>query len=249
MSKTAVKDSAIKAASKAAKKTGSIHLFILMDESGSMSHLRESVVTGCNEFLHSFKEHDDCRAWIAMFDKHPGSDRTRFQMKGKKISRVSEMEIGHYNPRGMTPLNDAILDSLAALDEKVGKDETVFMAIITDGMENASEATSKTVKSTIKKYEKRGWGFVYLGANQDSGIASAAIGLGAEGQSFNFTASKKGTSNTLRSASRYAGAHANLYRSGAKGSDLFESSNALRATEHRATGGIIPEDDSSDEEK
>ena len=237
------KDPAIKAAKKAAKKTGTIHLMILMDESGSMMGLEEAVVTGCNEFLHSFKDNDDCKAWIAMFDAHPGNDRTRFKIKGKKIADAKELAIEDYNPRGMTPLNDAILDSLTALDKKVGKDETVFMAIITDGYENASEASAQTVKDTIAKYEERGWGFVYLGANQNAEAASASIGLGKKGQAFNFNATKGGVTSTSRFAGAAAATHTENYVSGLRGQALASATTDWSAGEYDKTGGKLEDAD------
>src|SRR5207244_12875104 len=130
-------------------------------------------------------------------------------VKAKKSWAVKDLSIEDYSPRGMTPLNDAILHLLSALDKKVADDETVFMAIITDGLENASEADATAVQAAIKKYEKKGWGFVYLGADHDAETTAASIGLGRKGQAFSFN--KTGVKSTMRSTSSMAHAHSHAY--------------------------------------
>jgi uncharacterized protein YegL len=199
---TSTKD-AKKSAKKFAKDAkGTVHLAMIVDESGSMQGLDETVVNGINEFLHSFKGNKDAdvRVWIGMFDAHPGDPRVRVKVDGKKVSKTAPLGIEDYNPRGMTPLNDAILDTIKAIEKKKTKKERAFMVILTDGLENASEASAETVKREIAKREEQGWSFLYLGANQDARATSAAIGLGQQGKSMNFAATKVGTSNALRNA-------------------------------------------------
>lgn len=216
MTKTAT--DAKKAAKEAVKgkKTGKVHLFVLMDESGSMSGMQEAVVTGCNEFLHSFKDNKEARVWLGWFDQHPGDDRMRLKVKGEKIADVTPLKIGDYNPRGMTPLNDAIMDSLRALDKAVKKGEEVFVAIITDGLENASETPTAAVKAALAKREKAGWGFVYLGANQDAETTAAGLGLAKKGQAFNFNATRGGVRATMRTASNIGHGYTSLGASGGR---------------------------------
>jgi uncharacterized protein YegL len=224
---------AAKAAAKD-KKTGKVHLFILMDESGSMTGTEEAVVTGCNEFLHSFKDNKDARAWLGWFDCYPGEDRMRLKVKGKKVIDVKPLKVGDYNPRGTTPLNDAIMDSLKALDKAAGKDESVFMAIITDGLENASETSVEAVKDALGKREKKGWGFVYLGANQDAAGTAVGYGLTKKGQALNFRATASGVRATTRTASYLAQSYAH--------GGVATMDSALAAT-YDKTGGHIEEDD------
>lgn len=242
---TTTKD-AKKAAKDAKKKgTGKVHLAVLMDESGSMNGKQEAVTTGCNEFLHTFRKNKQARAWLAMFDDHPGEDACRIKVKAKKIADVKDLTIGDYTPRGMTPLNDAILHLLSALDKKVADDETVFMAIITDGLENASEADAATVAAAIKRYEKKGWGFVYLGADHDAETSAARIGLGQKGQAFKFA--KTGVKSTMRSAGGMAHAHAGEYVVHGAGEELLASSTALRGAVYDSLGGKQLGEDEDDE--
>lgn len=225
------------AAAKAAAATGGTgkkHLGILVDESGSMKGLREHVVTGVNEFTHAFRERKRTRVWVAFFDHHPGAERLRIKVRNVKAADVTDLGIGDYNPRGLTPLNDAILEMLDVMDGAVGEGETGFLAIITDGLENKSEADATTVAAAIAEREKRGWGFVYIGANQDAEAAAAAIGLRRTGQAFNFAA----TGGGVRASTRAAGQTASAYAAGGQ-SAAADYAESLYAT----TGGILPDDD------
>lgn len=233
-----------KAAKAAVKKgkEGKAHLVVLMDESGSMSGKEEAVVTGCNEFLHAFKDNKSARAWVAFFDSHPGEDRTRFKLRNEKITKSASLKTGDYRPRGMTPLNDAIADTITAVAKTAGNDDTVFVAIITDGMENASETSTEQVKALIAKYEKKGWGFVYLGANQHAETSAANLGLAKKGQSFNFNATRGGVKSTMRSMSDLAASRV-AAGPGAQGLSQYEM---LASAAYDQTGGKI-EDDPEDE--
>lgn len=231
-----------KSASKLAKKaTGKVHLTFLLDETGSMNGNEEGVVTGVNEFLATFKKEKeaDVRVWLALFDAHPGEPRTRVKIDGKKVGEVKDMKIGDYNPRGMTPLNDAIMDTITTLNEKVKKGEKAFVVILTDGMENASETSAEAVQEAVKKAEKKGWAFLYLGANQQAEVSATQLGLGKKGQALNFRATKRGTSNALRTASH---SHSMAFLSSAKSGD--ENSYAAAAANlYDQTGGVLPEDE------
>lgn len=167
---------------------GAKHICILMDESGSMSGLEESVITGCNEFIHAFKDDDDAKIWLAWFDASPGEPRTRFKVKGEAAKDVSPLTAADYEPRGATPLNDSISDVVTTLGAVAGEDEVVFMAIITDGAENASETSTESIKELLTQREAAGWGIVFLGANQDAQATAAEFGITKPGRAFNFAA-------------------------------------------------------------
>jgi Mg-chelatase subunit ChlD len=232
-----------KAASKKAAKAvvdgQTTHLILLLDASGSMAPNREAVVVGVNEFLTTFRKQgkdQDIRTWIADFDKHPGADRTRFKLKGKKVSKVEDIGIDDYVPRGGTPLNDAILDTFEAVDKKLGKDERAFMVIVTDGYENASEASTETVKKEIVKREKGDqWTFLYLGANQHAETTAAQIGLTKQGTALTFAASQAGVRNTMRYASTDS-----LLATRSRSKHAHE---VLRSANYASLGGKIDEDE------
>lgn len=233
------------AAKKALTGKGKKHLVVLMDESGSMNHLQEAVVTGCNDLLHDFRKDKSVLVTLAWFDAHPGEDRTRFKVKAKPIKDVEKLAITDYNPRGMTPLNDAVVDTITAIEKKAGKDDTVFIAILTDGHENASETSAQEVAKLVEKYEgKKGWGFVYLGANQQAEVAAAAIGLRGAGKAFNFNATKGGVKTTSSTVSSLASSR---FSRGAGALANDEYAVAAAAPLYAQTGGKL-EDDDEDEQ-
>lgn len=184
-------------ASDAAKKVGSKQIFVLMDESGSMQGLEEAVTTGCNEFIHEFVEDPDAQIWLAWFDQSPGETRTRLKIKGEPAREVKPLMPADYSPRGLTPLNDAIADCVSLLDMAASDDEIVFFAIITDGMENASETSTASTKSLLTAREEAGWGIVFVGANQNANATAADFGMAKPGRAFNFRADEEGVKATM----------------------------------------------------
>lgn len=194
-----------KSAAKAAKKGGKNHLLIIIDESGSMDGREEAVVTGVNEFVTKFKENKATRVSIGCFDYQPGEPRSRFKVTAQPISKVRAFVAADYAPRGLTPLNDAVIDTIELADKHVKKDEGVFIVILTDGLENKSEASAETVAALVKKREKTGWGFLFLGGSLDekATVTAAKLGLNTK-QAFQFTTSPTGTNNAMVSASNMA---------------------------------------------
>lgn len=213
------------------------HVFVLMDESGSMGGLEEAVTTGCNEFLHEFKDEADTKIWLAWFDDSPGEPRTRLKVSGEQASKVAPLTPADYNPRGMTPLNDAIADAIATLDDAVSGDEIVFLAIITDGAENASEHSTASIKDQLAVREEQGWGVVFIAANQDASVAADAFGLSAKGKSFRFDASHESVRFSMKSVADIAKLRTGS-AAGAAGREQYES---LLEDEHDKRGGRLDE--------
>ena len=76
-----------------------------------------------------------------------------------------------FEPRGCTPLNDAIGRTVAKIDGEKRRDgENIAFVILTDGQENASqEYTKDAVKKLLDGRQKdKNWLVIYLGANQDA---------------------------------------------------------------------------------
>jgi hypothetical protein len=82
------------------------------------------------------------------------------------------MELEWYQPRGTTPLFDAIGRLLSHIDASpLGADDSVdhVVAIITDGQENASSEFDRAkIFELIKERSDAGWVFIYLGSEPDS---------------------------------------------------------------------------------
>ena len=86
-------------------------------------------------------------------------------------------------------------------DEKPAK---VLFIILTDGKENKSTDFSREqVFEKIAKREKKGWNFIYLGANQDAMQEGGKIGV-KQFNTVTWTPDAKGINTAFLSASNYA---------------------------------------------
>lgn len=91
-------------------------------------------------------------------------------------------------PRGMTALLDAIgrtIDDVGrrlAATEEARRPVKVIVAMLTDGMENASkDYTNARISEMIgHQKEKYGWEFIFLAANQDAIATARSMSISAE---------------------------------------------------------------------
>jgi uncharacterized protein YegL len=177
-----------------------VHVGLLIDETGSMGGTEIAVVGGINEFIESLRaDNADARvvATLSMFDLHGNDPVVRVKFKGIPIEDVTLLGPGDYAPRGATPLNDAVAKTIRKMSRAVKKGDRAMLVILTDGLENSSETSSREVRKLIHRKEKAGWEFIYLGANQDAWAESERIGLAQTGKSLGWEASPAGTRDAL----------------------------------------------------
>ncbi len=84
---------------------------------------------------------------------------------------------GRFEPRGMTPLYDAIDRLLDVAESSGAHDADQLVVIFTDGHENASKTDGRTINRRIGRLRDRGWTFVFLGANQDAFDVAHGLGM------------------------------------------------------------------------
>jgi uncharacterized protein YegL len=183
-----------------------VHVTFLVDRSGSMEAIRSDVIGGFNKFLHDQQAQDgECRLTVHQFDSN-GFD-TLFS--GLEITDVRDATMADFEPRGCTPLFDAIGRAIARAEVRAlsaeGKHEQPLIVILTDGLENASEEfTGERIFKLIKAKEKKGWIFTYLGANQDAYAMGGAMGIDPKAVQ-NYLADEKGTQAAFDSVSDAVG--------------------------------------------
>ena len=155
------------------------HISIILDRTGSMESIRDDVIGGFNTFLaEQKKEKDNTTLTLVQFDTQDPYEVIHWF---KAIEEVSELTVGTYVPRAMTPLLDAIgrgindLEKSIAEMKKADRPDKVVMVIITDGQENSSKEFKKDqiVKMIKEKQKKYDWQFVFLSADLDA-IGDAA---------------------------------------------------------------------------
>lgn len=185
-------------------KTTVVHL--LIDQSGSMSHTRQSTVDGINEYINTLKEDGGkYKVSLTMFDSIGNNElRLNKPWNDLYIDDVPELTLEDYNPSGMTPLQDAFCKTLKEIKDR--KDQKYLFVVLTDGAENTSKEFSAEDMKNLKaeKEKQENWTFVYLGANQDAFATSATYGFTTSNTS-NFNATAKGMHTayvTLSAATR-----------------------------------------------
>jgi Mg-chelatase subunit ChlD len=158
------------------------YIAVLLDRSGSMQSIRQDVIGGFNTFIEDQKKAgDNAFLTLVQFDS-VGIDTV---LESKPIKDVPALSEATYEPRGGTPLLDALGQTinrtgsaLAAIPESVRPDKVVFV-IITDGQENASQTfTKEQIQEMIELQEGTyKWNFVYLGANVNSFDEARMMGM------------------------------------------------------------------------
>lgn len=152
-------------------------LLLIVDRSGSMAGIAEDMEGGIATLLAEQRE-------------LPGKltvDFVRFDDKYEHVARLADPAkvTVKISPRGSTALLDAVGRAftefgatLAAMpeDERPGN---VIVAIVTDGLENASrEWTGAAVKALVEQQQfDYSWMVTYLGANQDAISVAHHIGV------------------------------------------------------------------------
>ncbi|MCY4372076.1 MAG: VWA domain-containing protein [bacterium] len=182
-------------------------LWFLLDRSGSMSALTEDVIGGFNTFVaDQAQEPGRAHLTLVQFDSQAPFEIIQ---DAARIEEVPPLTTETYNPRGMTPLLDAIGKLIERADQRIearSRDgqpaEDQLVVVFSDGLENASSRYSRArVAELIGKRQEVGWEFVFMGANQDSYLEAGNIGVSQESIS-NFDATEAGTAAAFQSISR-----------------------------------------------
>ena len=155
----------------------------IIDRSGSMSTIRDDAIGGFNTFLEAQKAvPGEANLTLVLFD-HEYLEA----VAARPLAEVDPLTVASYVPRGTTALLDAVgrtIDSvgarLAATPEHERPDK-VIVAILTDGLENASrEYSLDRIKEMIThQRDIYSWEFIFLAANQDAFVVGSSMGISA----------------------------------------------------------------------
>lgn len=173
-----------------------IEMVFIIDRSGSMSGLETDTVGGFNSMIRKQKKTEGEAFVTTVFF----SDSSTMIHDRIPIERVPELTEETYVTFGCTALIDAIGSAVRHI-ENIHKyarkedvpDHTIFV-ITTDGLENASHCyTADQVRKMIKKCrKKKGWEFIFLGANIDAVETAQQFGIGSD-RAVNYHSDSKGT--------------------------------------------------------
>lgn len=192
---------------RAAKKkplTTDLAVCMVLDKSGSMSHLAPSVIAGFNEYVADLREQDgETFVSLTLFD-------TDFEQVyiGSPLTEVGLLTDDVYRIGGMTALYDAIGHAVKDTEKRLKKegksDAKVLVVTMTDGGENSSQDyNASSLAALVKEYEAKGnWTFVYLGLGQSADYVGTLRGVGYSGDSGYFAAATMdGVSSSMSSLS------------------------------------------------
>jgi hypothetical protein len=165
-------------------------LVFLLDRSGSMQSIKSDVIGGFDAFLAEQRAGEGlCTVTLAQFDHE-----YEVVYRGIALGQVPPLALW---PRGRTALLDSmgklITDTAAEIkalaeDDKPG---TVIVAIMTDGMENASrEWRRPDIKALVEQQTNdNGWEFLYMGTDQDAVEVGKGLGV-KDGQAITYARGK-----------------------------------------------------------
>ena len=150
--------------------SGSKRVFnlIIVDESGSMSIIRQQAFSGMNETLQTIRQmqerfpRQEQRVTLVTFD----TGRTTWHYDNLPSSSTHDLKWDDYCPGGGTPLYDAMGTAISKVNAQVSEGDNVLVTVITDGEENSSrEWTLKMIRTMIEKLKKQHWTFTLIGTD------------------------------------------------------------------------------------
>lgn len=172
-----------------------MNIYMLIDRSGSMASKWDEAIGSVNGYIEELakkKGTKKSKATVAVFDSQGPFDVIRKVQPVKEWNPISNEDA---QPRGMTPLHDAIGKLATLVNEDKPKAATVV--IVTDGLENASREVSRAdAKAFLDKFRKKKFDVVFLGADFDAFAQGASLG-NATGQTLNVKTGNYGA--TMRS--------------------------------------------------
>ena len=202
----------------------------VLDRTGSMETIRDATISGFNEFLNGQLTQDYKTFWTLTIFDSVSIDELFSGRKGKDVPKLTR---GTYVPRALTPLYDAIAQSIYAADKIADDYDGVIFVVMTDGFENASkEYTHEQLFKLIREREDdKNWQFIYLGANQDAYAVGYGLGIRA-GSTVSYAPTDKSVAVTMASAGQTTAAYA--------------ATGQTQSTHHDTTSGTVEDDQSND---
>ena len=163
--------------------TNLTEIAFILDRSGSMERLVPQTLRGFNDFLQQHQALPGlARLTLVLFD-----DRYEVVADALPVAEVVALDETTYTPRGCTALLDAIGKTVDDLGQRLAaspepdRPGKVIVAILTDGLENASRRYSLAdINQRITcQRETYSWEFLFLGANQDAIATAVRMGIAA----------------------------------------------------------------------
>ena len=172
-----------------------------------MNAMKEEAIGGINAFLESQQKlPGEARLTLVLFDHE-----YIVVHDGVPIKHVPPLNNDTYVPRGTTALLDAIGRTINTIGERLDRTPEserpgkVIVAILTDGLENASQEFKRKVIFKMIKHQRDvySWEFVFLGAKQNAISTGAKMGIPIA-NAVTFSEAPGGTARAFDSVSKVA---------------------------------------------
>jgi hypothetical protein len=198
----------------------------VLDRSGSMGSCADAAIEGFNRFLGD-QQHVEglAKLTLVLFD-----DEYLVPVHSIPVAEVLPLNRETYVPRNTTALLDAVARTIDELGQNLSRmpsadrPQQVIVAILTDGLENASTRfTWNDVAQRIKhQTEAYKWTFLFLGANQDAIATAAQINIAAANAA-TYVADQAGSRASHRALSRKVSSIRNMCAGTASPKEVFDA--------------------------
>jgi hypothetical protein len=191
------------------RERGNTLIVLVLDSSGSMAAIVDDTIGAYNIFIENERATAD--AHLKHFSSVIFNDQAIRSVPPSPIANVIPLNRRTYVPASNTPLYDALGQAIRETDAFLASHpdfatngrERVLFAIITDGQENSSHTYTRAhIFDLLTEKQRRGWGVIYLGANQDAFVEAQQIGVSAGNTSNLAAARMTRASTTLHHATR-----------------------------------------------
>lgn len=198
------------------KKKPTSRVTFLLDRSGSMRSCLDATIEAVNGYIAGLKAEKDAAISLTLLQFDSVSlDKYCVNMP---VSEVLDLTRETYSPRGGTPLIDAAVKTIRAMEvalEACDDNPKVILCIQTDGQENESrQHTWEELRSLITAKTSEGWQFNFMGAGIEGYDQASRMGIAASGtmsyNSADIGAAKSAFTASAQNAASYsAGRSAN----------------------------------------
>ena len=159
-----------------------VHNLIILDESGSMDSIKNTIISGFNELVQTIhgieKKFPDQEHYISFISFNGLSNKVLHFME--PAQNLKQIDAKSYYPDANTPLFDAMGYSINKLNQALqGKSNyNVLVTVMTDGEENASEEFSgNAIKNLVEELKQNFWTFTYIGTDHDVEKIASALSI------------------------------------------------------------------------
>ena len=159
-----------------------IHYAFVLDQSGSMFEIKDVVISNFNEQVE----------WIGELKKgKPGTqikvtfcifnDAAEFRFIAQDVDQIDKLTCSGYHPNSCTALYDALGITILKMTEISNPEDEVFLAVFTDGLENASSIyTASDINYKLHEAREKGWSIRFFCRYEDMPFYKNNIGIDEE---------------------------------------------------------------------